>query len=57
METLISSSHSKHILDYSQPILLIYVSGRLMWILISKNNPSKTLYSYDLLERDLLDLL
>ena len=44
MGTLISSSHS-NLLDYFQPILLIQESGRLMWSLVGKNNPSKTLYS------------
>jgi hypothetical protein len=31
-------------LDYSQPILLKYESGKLMWSLVGKNNPSKKLY-------------
>ena len=34
----------KSTLDGFQPILLIYKSGRLMWSLVGKNNPSKTLY-------------
>jgi len=34
----------KPTLDCFQPILLIYKSGRLMWSLVGKNNPSKTLY-------------
>ena len=34
----------KPTLDSLQPILLIYKSGRLMWSLVGKNNPSKTLY-------------
>jgi len=34
----------KPTLDCLQPILLIYKSGRLMWSLVGKNNPSKTLY-------------
>jgi hypothetical protein len=33
----------KPTLDYSQPILLIYESGKLMWSLVGKNNPSKIL--------------
>ena len=36
----------------------IYKSGRLMWSLVGKNNPSKTLYlKYCQTKRDLLDLL
>jgi hypothetical protein len=42
METLVKSL--KPTLDYSQPILLIYGSEKLMWSLEGKNNPSKTLY-------------
>jgi hypothetical protein len=34
----------KPIPNYSQPILLIYKSGKLMWSLVGKNNPSKTIY-------------
>jgi hypothetical protein len=34
----------KPTLDYSQPILLIYGSGKLMRSLVGKNNPNKTLY-------------
>ena len=34
----------KPTLDCLQPILLIYKSGRLMWSLVGKNNPRKTLY-------------
>ena len=49
----------KPTLDCLQPILLIYKSGRLMWSLVGKNNPSKTLYlKYCQTKReDLLDLL
>jgi hypothetical protein len=39
-ETLVKSL--KPTLDYSQPILLIYGSEKLMWSLEGKNNPSKT---------------
>jgi hypothetical protein len=34
----------KPTLDYSQPFLLIYESGKLMWSVVGKNNPIKTLY-------------
>ena len=34
----------KPTLDCLQPILLIYKSGRLMWSLVGKKNPCKTLY-------------
>jgi hypothetical protein len=34
----------KHILGYFQPILFIYESGRLIWSLVGKINPSKTIY-------------
>ena len=44
MEILFSSSLSSLTLDCLQPILLIYKNGRLMWSLVGKNNPSKTLY-------------
>jgi hypothetical protein len=44
-------------LDYSQPILLIYESGKLMWSLVGKNNPRKILYlKYCQNKRDLLKL-
>jgi hypothetical protein len=44
-------------LDYSQPIILIYESGKLMWSLVCKNNPSKTLcLKYCQTKRDLLEL-
>ena len=49
----------KPTLDCLQPILLIYKSGRLMWSLVGKNNPSKILYlKYCQTKREiLLDLL
>jgi hypothetical protein len=51
-EVLLAKAHGnthlvkslKPTLDYSQPILLIYESGKLLWSLVGKNNPSKTLY-------------
>jgi hypothetical protein len=47
----------KPTLDYSQPILLIYGSGKLMWSLVGKNNPTKILYlKYCQTKRDLLEL-
>ena len=47
----------KPTLDCLQPILLIYKSGRLMWSLVGKNNPSKTLYlKYYQTKRDLMEL-
>ena len=56
MEIFISSN-LKPTLDCLQPILIIYKSGRLMWSLVSKNNPSKTLYlKYCQTKRDLMEL-
>ena len=47
----------KPTLDCLQPILLIYKSGRLMWSLVGKNNPSKILYlKYYQTKRDLMEL-